>query len=134
MRAEEVAAVVQTLDSDEIADRVNSLPDEQRQAVLDQVDRADQAEVHAVLSFPEDSVGAMMDLDFVAVREDATLEAVHRLLRRKNPLPAPPCSTAPPIAYWPSLSWRPRRPSSAQSGGMILRVGIGKRGGVGKGG
>lgn len=88
MRAEEVAAVVQTLDSDEIADLVSSLPDEQRQAVLDQVDRADQAEVHAVLSFPEDSVGAMMDLDFVAVREDATLEAVHRLLRRKKPLPA----------------------------------------------
>lgn len=88
MQAEEISAVVRTLDSDDIADLVSSLPDEQRQAVLEHVDRADQAEVRAVLSFPEHSVGAMMDLDFVAVREDATLEAVHRLLRRKKPLPA----------------------------------------------
>ncbi|NGY06690.1 magnesium transporter [Solimonas terrae] len=88
MQPEEISAVVRTLDSDDIADLVSSLPDEQRQAVLEHVDRADQAEVRAVLSFPDDSVGAMMDLDFIAVREDATLEAVHRLLRRKKPLPA----------------------------------------------
>lgn len=88
MAPEEISAVVQTLDSDDIADLVGSLPDQQRQAVLEHVDRSDQAEVRAVLSFPEDSVGAMMDLDFITVREDATLEAVHRLLRRKKPLPA----------------------------------------------
>jgi len=87
MAPEELSAVVQTLDSDDIADLVSSLPDEQRAAVLEMVDRADQAEVRSVLSFPEDSVGAMMDLDYIAVREDTTLEAVHRLLRRKKPLP-----------------------------------------------
>ncbi|MGH8446742.1 MAG: magnesium transporter MgtE N-terminal domain-containing protein, partial [Solimonas sp.] len=88
MAPEEISAVVRTLDSDDIADLVSSLPDDQRQAVLEHVDRADQAEVRSVLSFPEDSVGAMMDLDFIAVRDDTTLEAVHRLLRRKKPLPA----------------------------------------------
>jgi len=41
-----------------------------------------------VLSFPEDSVGAAMDLDFVSVREDASLEAVQRLLRRRKELPS----------------------------------------------
>jgi magnesium transporter len=88
MEPEEISAVVRTLDSDDIADLVSSLPDEQRQEVLAHVDRSDQAEVRAVLSFPEHSVGAMMDLDIVTIREDATLEAVHRLLRRKKPLPA----------------------------------------------
>lgn len=87
MAPEEISAVVRTLDSDDIADLVSSLPDEQRAAVLEHVDRADQAEVRSVLSFPEDSVGAMMDLDYIAVREDTTLEAVHRLLRRNKPLP-----------------------------------------------
>ncbi|SEQ51767.1 magnesium transporter [Solimonas aquatica] len=87
MAPEEISAVMRTLDSDDIADLVSSLPDEQRAAVLEHVDRADQAEVRSVLSFPEDSVGAMMDLDFIAVREDASLEAVQRLLRRKKPLP-----------------------------------------------
>lgn len=88
MQPAEISAVVRTLDSDDIADLVGSLPDEQRQAVLEHVDRAEQAEVRSVLSFPENSVGAMMDLDYVAVREDTTLEAVHRLLRRKKALPA----------------------------------------------
>ncbi|MFT4045473.1 MAG: magnesium transporter [Solimonas sp.] len=87
MAPEEISAVVRTLDSDDIADLVSSLPDEQRTEVLEHVDRADQIEVRSVLSFPEDSVGAMMDLDYIAVREDTTLEAVHRLLRRKKPLP-----------------------------------------------
>ncbi len=88
MTPEEISGIVRTLDSDDIADLVSSLPDDERAAVLEHVDRADQAEVRSVLSFPEDTVGAMMDLDFMVVREDATLEAVHRLLRRKKELPA----------------------------------------------
>ena len=88
MRAEEIAAVVRHLESDDIADLVASLPDDLGQEVLTKLDRADQAEVRSVLSFPEGSVGAMMDVDFVSVREDALLEAVLRLLRRrKNDLP-----------------------------------------------
>ena len=88
MRAEEIAAVVRHLESDDIADLVASLPDYLGQEVLTKLDRADQAEVRSVLSFPEGSVGAMMDVDYVSVREDALLEAVLRLLRRrKNDLP-----------------------------------------------
>jgi magnesium transporter len=87
MAAEDIGALVRTLDPDDIADLLGSLPEAQRQAVLDGLDRADQAEVRSVLSFPEESVGAMMDLDFIAVREDTSLEAVHRLLRRRKTLP-----------------------------------------------
>lgn len=88
MRAEEIAAVVRHLESDDIADLVASLPDYLGQEVLTKLDHADEAEVRSVLSFPEGSVGAMMDVDFVSVREDALLEAVLRLLRRrKNDLP-----------------------------------------------
>lgn len=84
MRAEEIAAVVRHLESDDIADLVALLPDYLGQEVLEKLDRADQAEVRSVLSFPEGSVGAMMDVDFVSVREDALLEAVLRLLRRRK--------------------------------------------------
>lgn len=85
--AEEIAALVKPLDSDEIADLLGSLPEETRQRVLSRLDRSDQAEVRSVLSFPEGTVGAEMDLDFVAVREDATVEAVQRLLRLRKKLP-----------------------------------------------
>jgi magnesium transporter len=88
MRAEEIAAVVRHLESDDIADLVGLLPDALGQEVLTKLDSADQAEVRSVLSFPEGSVGAMMDVDYISVREDALLEAVLRLLRRrKNDLP-----------------------------------------------
>lgn len=87
MAPEEISAVVHQLDSDDIADLVSSLPEDLRHAVVERLDRTDQAEVRSVLSFPAGSVGALMDLDFIAVREDATLEAVLRLLRRRKALP-----------------------------------------------
>jgi magnesium transporter len=39
------------------------------------------------MSYPEDSVGALMDFDLVATREDVTLEVVLRYLRRLEELP-----------------------------------------------
>jgi len=87
MAPEEIAAVVKPLDSEDIADLIESLQEDARQQVLDRLDNADQAEVRSVLSFPPDSAGAAMDLDYVAVREDASLEAVQRLLRRRRELP-----------------------------------------------
>lgn len=88
MPPEQVAELVRPLDSDDIADLVASLPEAARVEVIARLDQADQAEVRSVLSFPAGSVGAAMDLDFVAVREDASLEAVQRLLRRRKSLPA----------------------------------------------
>src|SRR6185503_8288957 len=39
------------------------------------------------MSYAEGSVGALMDFDMVTVREDVTLEAVTRYLRRLDELP-----------------------------------------------
>src|SRR3979490_2323508 len=39
------------------------------------------------MSYPEDSVGALMDFDMVSVRDDVTLEVVLRYLRRMDELP-----------------------------------------------
>ena len=88
MRPDEIIAAVRDLEPDEIADLVAMLPDDVAPTVLAGLDRAEQFAVRSALSFPEGSVGAMMDLHYVSVREDATLEAVQRLLRRlKNDLP-----------------------------------------------
>jgi magnesium transporter len=84
---DEVAALARGMEQDDVADLLESMPEEARQEVLTRLDQSEQAEVRSVLSFPEGSVGAMLDLDFITVREDASLEAVHRLLRRKKSLP-----------------------------------------------
>lgn len=88
MPAGEVAELVRPLDPEDIAQLVASLPEEARRTVLEKLDQTDLAEVRSVLSFPAGSVGAAMNLDFIAVREDASLEAVQRLLRRRPSLPA----------------------------------------------
>ncbi len=87
MAPEDIAALIRPLDADDIADLLSSLPEALRDAVVERLDHADQAEVRSVLSFPDGSVGAMMDLDIITVREDTTLEAVLRLLRRRKALP-----------------------------------------------
>lgn len=88
MTIEEVATLARGMEADDVADLLQGLPEEDtRQEVLTRLDQDEQAEVRSVLSFPEGSVGAIMDLDLIAVRQDASLEAVHRLLRRKKMLP-----------------------------------------------
>lgn len=88
MPSREIASVLRALDADDIAELLGSLPDEVRASVLQQLDHEDQAEVRTHLSFPAGSVGAEMDSEVISVREDASLEAVLRLLRRRKALPA----------------------------------------------
>lgn len=85
--AEEVAELLRPLDADDIASLVAPLPDAVRAEVLQRLDGSDQLEVRSALSFPAGTVGAHMALDFITVREDTTLEAVHRLLRVRRELP-----------------------------------------------
>lgn len=92
MEPESIAAAIRHLQSDDIADLLAPLPQDLAQAVLARLDRAGQAEVRSVLSFPSGTVGAMMDLDFITVREDTTLEAVQRLLRRRRQTLPQDCS------------------------------------------
>jgi magnesium transporter len=54
---------------------------------LAQLGSEQSAEVQSVLSFPEDSVGSLMHLDVVTVRDDVTLEEAIASLRRRRNLP-----------------------------------------------
>ncbi|HEX5803172.1 MAG TPA: magnesium transporter, partial [Azospira sp.] len=87
MAPAELKAAAESLDTDELADLVPDLP----QAVIEDVFRSLPAEereqLRAAMSYPEDSVGAIMDFDLVTVREDVTLEVVLRYLRRFDELP-----------------------------------------------
>lgn len=87
MAPNELVAAAETLDADELADLAPDLPQE----VIDDVFRSLPAEerehLRAAMSYPEDSVGSIMDFDMVTVREDVTLEVVLRYLRRFDELP-----------------------------------------------
>ncbi|TVQ91955.1 MAG: magnesium transporter [Chromatiaceae bacterium] len=83
----EIKAAVESLDADELADLAPDLPPEVVQEVLASLDREEQEQVRAAMSYPEGSVGALMDFDLVKVREDVRLEVVLRYLRRFDRLP-----------------------------------------------
>jgi magnesium transporter len=87
MDSEELVAAVETLDTDEIAELAPDLPDEVIQDVFQSLPFAEREQLRAAMSYPEDAVGALMDFDIIAVRDDVTLEHVTRDLRRLEELP-----------------------------------------------
>jgi magnesium transporter len=84
----EIVAATQNLDADEIADLAPDLPDDVVQDIIEAQDVEDRAELQAALSFPEGTVGSLMDFEVVSIREDVTCEVALRYLRRFDELPS----------------------------------------------
>ena len=87
MAPDELKAAAETLDTDELADLAPDLPAAVMRDVFQSLDSEEREQLRAAMSYPEDSVGALMDFDMVTVREDVTLEVVLRYLRRFDELP-----------------------------------------------
>ena len=87
MDSHELVAAAETLEADELADIAADLPAGVIEEVVQSLPLEERERLRAALSYPEGSVGALMDFDHVAVREDVTLEAVTRYLRRMDELP-----------------------------------------------
>jgi magnesium transporter len=87
MDSAEIVAATQELDADEIADLAQDLPDEVVQDIIEAQPVAERAELQAALSYPEGTVGALMDFEMVSIREDVTCEVALRYLRRYDELP-----------------------------------------------
>jgi len=87
MDSQELLAATEQLDADEIADLAPDLPEEVIQGVFRSLPVEEREELRAAMSYPEDSVGALMNFEEISVREDVTLEVVTRYLRRFEELP-----------------------------------------------
>jgi len=87
MAPAELKAAAESLDADELADLAPDLPQEVIEDVFRSLSAEEREQLRAAMSYPEDTVGAIMDFDMVTVREDVTLEVVLRYLRRFDELP-----------------------------------------------
>src|SRR5439155_13414339 len=87
MDSAELVAAAETLEADELADIAADLPAGVMEEVVQSLPLEERERLRAALSYPEGSVGALMDFAHVAVREDVTLEAATRYLRRLDELP-----------------------------------------------
>jgi magnesium transporter len=87
MDERELVAATEQLDTDEIADLAPDLPREVIQDVFKSLSAEEREQLRAAMSYPQDSVGALMDFDMVEIRDDVSLEVVLRYLRRLDEMP-----------------------------------------------
>ncbi|MBI4357323.1 MAG: magnesium transporter [Gammaproteobacteria bacterium] len=87
MKATELASIVEHLDTDDLADLLQELPDAVIQEVLGLMKAQDRERVEAVLSYPEESAGGLMNTDTLTVRPDVTVEVVLRYLQLQGEIP-----------------------------------------------
>jgi len=87
MDEKELVAAAETLDTDEIADLAPDLPREVIQDVFRSLSPEEREQLRAAMSYPEETVGALMDFDMISIRDDVTVEVVLSYLRRLDEMP-----------------------------------------------
>ncbi|MFC1750536.1 magnesium transporter [Pseudomonadota bacterium] len=87
MGTEELVAAAEGLETDDLADILQDLPDMVIHEVLQSMGAQDRMRLEAVLSFPEDTAGGLMNLDTITVRPNVTLDVVLRYLRLRGDIP-----------------------------------------------
>lgn len=87
LNTQEVISVTEDLDTDDLADILQQLPDTVTREVLHSMDSQDRKRVEQVLSYPEDTAGGLMNTDTITIRADINIDVVLRYLRRHRSLP-----------------------------------------------
>ena len=87
MDTNELVAATEGMETDDLADILQDLPRVVIRTVLQSMDEQDRQRVEAVLSYPEDTAGGLMNTDTITVRPDVTLDVVLRYLRRRGEIP-----------------------------------------------
>ncbi|NRB56642.1 MAG: magnesium transporter [Salinicola sp.] len=87
MDAGQLLTATEGLDVDDLADLLQQLPNTVIQEVLQSMEAQERQRVEAVLSYPEDTAGGLMNPDAITIRPDITLDVVLRYLRRHERLP-----------------------------------------------
>ncbi|WP_432470703.1 magnesium transporter [Amphritea sp. HPY] len=87
MNTSEVLAITETLETDDLADVMQQLPETVMRELLRSMDYQNRERLEKVLSYPEDTAGGLMNTDTITIRPDITIEAALRYLRRHDELP-----------------------------------------------
>ena len=85
--AEEIISAVEGFDADDFADLLQELPRKVMRRVLESMDEQNRHRIEAILSYPEDTAGGLMNTDIITIRPDISLDVVLRYLRRHESLP-----------------------------------------------
>ncbi len=87
MNSEEVLALTESLDSDDMVDVLQQLPNRVMKETLRIMDKQNRSRVEKLLSYPEDTAGGLMNTDTTTIRPDITVETTLRYIRRHDEIP-----------------------------------------------
>ncbi|VAW49979.1 Mg/Co/Ni transporter MgtE, CBS domain-containing [hydrothermal vent metagenome] len=87
LQAHELVKITDDLEADDITDIAQSLEPSAKKALLESLEPIERTAVETALSYPEDTAGGLMSMDFVTIRADITLDVVLRYLRKLGELP-----------------------------------------------
>lgn len=87
MDAVALVELTEGLDTDDVVDILQQLPEQVMQEVLEAMTDQDRQRVETVLIFDEDTAGGLMNTDTITVRPRFSLDVVLRYLRRHEEIP-----------------------------------------------
>ncbi len=87
MDTAELLNATEGMELDDLADVVADLPESITEQVIRSLNQRDRERLEAVLSYPEDSAGGLMNPDTITVRPNVAIEVVLRYLRALGKLP-----------------------------------------------
>ncbi|MEM0910392.1 MAG: magnesium transporter [Pseudomonadota bacterium] len=82
-----VVDALEDMDTDDLAETLNSLPENVLQSILKSMDAQDRHRAEKALSYGEDTAGFIMNTDTITLRSDVSVDVVIRYLRLKSELP-----------------------------------------------
>jgi magnesium transporter len=86
LEPEKAADIVEEMSPDEAAGALSELEDETAEEILEEMDSADKSEVRELLEFDENTAGGMMNTEYVALHENASVQDALSALRGNEDL------------------------------------------------
>ena len=87
VQARDIAEFAENLETDDLVDILQQLPEKVTQEVLEAMDNQDRERIEKILNYAEDTAGGLTNTDAITVRPRFTLDVVLRYLRRHPELP-----------------------------------------------
>lgn len=87
METGELLDATEGMETDDLADLVQTLPETITDELLRRMTYSDRQRLETVLAYDEDTAGGLMNTDTVTVRSDVTIDVVFRYLRVRGELP-----------------------------------------------
>ncbi len=87
MMPSNVVDALEDMDTDDLAETLNSLPEDVLHSILRSMDAQDRHRAEKALSYGEDTAGFIMNTDTITLRSDVSVDVVLRYLRLKAELP-----------------------------------------------